>query len=406
MSRDEFWRSLLVLDEVPEDEIVAAERMGLLELYAIERLLLEGQPKYDVETVAELAGVSADGIGELWRALGFPNPQPGEPVFTENDVELIGVTGRFLADGIADRSSALQMARVIGSSMARIAVAQVEAVAARAEDRAADLHEDGDAVAIQEFEGTIRTFDMLANTIESVWRRHLAVVSRRRILHAGEDGEEGEEHVTVGFADLEGFTSLSQQLSDPALAELVSRFEAVAYDVVGSFDARVVKMIGDEVMFVAEDLRTGAELALTLAETYAADEAVGDVRVGLAHGPALKLEGDVYGPAVNVASRIVSIAYPGTVVVPREVYEPLVDDEFFDLRRLRSVHLRNIGRTKLWVLRRSGQEHETDGTLRRARAHRLARRNWIAETMGTRLDDPEDLDEPHRPGEGDQEDDS
>jgi class 3 adenylate cyclase len=239
---------------------------------------------------------------------------------------------------------------------------------------------------------------ILSGVIESVWRRHLASAARSRIMR---DDEAPQQPVTVGFADLEGFTTLSQQLPEHELAELVNRFEQVAYDIVARFSgARVVKMIGDEVMFSTEDVRVGVELALTLAEAYAAEEALGDVRVGLATGRALKLEGDLYGPAVNLASRIVSIAYPGSLVVSPEVFEALADDPDLKFRSLRSHHLRNIGRVKLWRLARAeapvaddvevveeeGEEGESR-TLRRARERRAARRIWIADRMAEKLAD-------------------
>ena len=92
---------------------------------------------------------------------------------------------------------------------------------------------------------------------------------------------------------------------------MVGRFETIAYDVVSSHGGRVVKMIGDEVMFLHDEPRAGAALALDLAERYRDDDDLSDVRVGLACGRVLERDGDVYGPVVNLANRIVSVALPG-----------------------------------------------------------------------------------------------
>ena len=135
---------------------------------------------------------------------------------------------------------------------------------------------------------------------------------RRTIAHPN--------HKAVGFADLVGFTALSQQVDEHVLAAVVDRFESIAYDTVVKLGGRVVKMIGDEVMFVVDDVRPAVEIALTLAEAYSRDEELSEVRVGLACGPTLEREADYYGPTVNLASRIVNIAFPGSVVTSDDVH--------------------------------------------------------------------------------------
>src|SRR5205085_7361164 len=141
-----------------------------------------------------------------------------------------------------------------------------------------------------------------------------------------------------------GFPARSQQREDHALAKIVARFEATAYDTVGSLGGRVVKMIGDEVMFSVDDVRTGLEIGLSLAEAYHDDESLSDVRVGLACGPVLEREGDLYGPTVNLASRIVSIAYAASVVTSADIRDQLVDAPGLRWKSLRTRYLKNIGR--------------------------------------------------------------
>ncbi len=107
-------------------------------------------------------------------------------------------------------------------------------------------------------------------------------------------------------------------------------------------------------MFSADDIVAGAEIALGLSEQFRAEEVVSDVRVGLAYGPVLQYEGDLYGPIVNLAHRIVGIAYPGSVVVPEPVERALEDDDRFSLASIRAHTLRDIGKVPLWLLRRTG----------------------------------------------------
>ena len=162
--------------------------------------------------------------------------------------------------------------------------------------------------------------------------------------------------MAVGFADMVGFTMLSQHLGDEELAAVVSRFEELAHDTVVALGGRVVKMIGDEAMFVVPTATGAAEIGLSLAEAYAGDELLSDVRVALAIGPVLVQDGDFYGPVVNLASRLVGVANPGTVLVSDE-FRSALDDEGatgFDTRALRPRTLKDIGRVQVWKLSRAG----------------------------------------------------
>jgi class 3 adenylate cyclase len=216
---------------------------------------------------------------------------------------------------------------------------------------------------------------MMPNLMEFVWRRHLGAAARRRIMRAA--GETTIEGVCVGFADLVGFTAQTQQLQEDELAQVVDRFEAIAYDVVADHGGRIVKTIGDEVMFLTDDVRAAALIAMDLAERYRDDEQLSDVRVGLAVGRVLERDGDVYGPVVNMAHRIVTVAYPSSVVVSPDLYEALKDDPDFVFKSIRSHYLKDIGRIPLWTLRRASDPGEPRYT--RAQARRLARREFMLE---------------------------
>ena len=155
----------------------------------------------------------------------------------------------------------------------------------------------------------------------------------------------------MGFADLVGFTALAQQVTDVELAEVVDQFERLAYDVVVAGGGRVVKMIGDEVMFLVDDPVCAAEIALGLADASRDAAELSDVRVGMAVGPVIEREGDAFGATVNLASRATAIAYPGTVVVSPELRELLEDRPELAFRAMRPRYLKHIGRVSLSVLR-------------------------------------------------------
>src|SRR4030095_13516534 len=149
--------------------------------------------------------------------------------------------------------------------------------------------------------------------------------------------------------DLCGFTSRSQALDARELAAMVDRFEAIAYEQIPERGGRGVKTIGDEVMFAADDATAAAEIALGLVEAHARDPELPDVRAGLARGPVLAWEGDLFGPTVNLASRLVHFARPGTVLVADELGEQLRDEPAFALQHLRPVQLQGLGRAASWV---------------------------------------------------------
>ena len=290
---------------------------------------------------------------------------------------MLKLVDQFVSLGLIEHDEALQMARVIGSSMARIASAQIDAIESRIDE---PTFQDGTEPGVLRARFLIPAMPRI---LEYTWKRHLQVAARRRMVREA-GAADGHHAQAVGFADLVGFTALSQQLTDHELAVIVDRFEATAYDIVGSLGGRVIKMIGDEVMFAVDDVATAVEIALSLAEAYHDDESLSDVRVGLAYGPVLEREGDLFGPTVNLASRIVSIAYAGSVVASAEIHDTLAEHEGLRWKSLRTRQLKDIGRVQLWAVRRAGDEFEREGVRERARRRRGAIRDKVTEMIERR----------------------
>jgi adenylate cyclase len=243
----------------------------------------------------------------------------------------------------------VQLTRVTGQSLARIADAQVTDTVLRLQQRAKETTPElarGELIA--RIHVLTAGFDQLMGY---VWRRHVLAA----VLRLAATPSAADRTLTIGFADLVGFTALGQTLEPKELAAVVDRFEAVAYDHIVERAGRVVKMIGDEVMFAVEDDAAAAEIALALVDAHARDDTLPDVRVGLASGPTLAWEGDLFGPTVNLASRLVNLARPRSVLVSDELGERLKSLPQFELRHLRAVRLQGIGSVRLWVLRRGSQ---------------------------------------------------
>ena len=373
---------LLRLAGVDERDILAASEAGLLALLAVETQVLTDL-QYDISEVAARTGLDEDRIRILWGALGFAAPHPGEKIFNDTDIAQFTEVAALVDSGLAEQEVVIQLTRVLGSSLARIANAQAELVATR---------DDTSELAVSD--GAHWFGDTFGEVLVQVWRRHLQSAARARLT--GQLGGTVDETPpqAIGFADLVGFTALSQQLDSGSLAAVVDRFEAVAFSTIGRYGGRVVKMIGDEVMFAIEDPVAAARCALELAESYHEADDLSDVRVGLAHGVAIDRDGDLFGPPVNLASRITAIAYPGSVIVDDTMYELLQDHDGLTFRTMLPRRLKNIGLVRLHVLRRA------DDTGNRAE-RRQRRRARVAELIGTAVGgfaDDSDDDQPSEPG--------
>jgi adenylate cyclase len=346
---------------VPAREIQQAKEDGTLVLLVIDHLAIGQDLRYDLDAACEGTGLPPDELRHLWRSLGFPDPRPGEMVFSDVDLANLTAVAKLMHSGVVSPEVTYGMTRVVGSSMARIASALIDTVSSRAEEVGEAMTDEEGAGIIEPVTGDASDFlPLFPAILEQVWRRHLQVAARRRLLRG--DLEDGSG-VVVGFADLVGFTAIAQQVTDQELAEVVDQFEHLAYDIVVAGGGRVVKMIGDEVMFIVDDPANAAEIALGMAEASRDAAELSDVRVGMAIGPVVEREGDAFGVTVNLASRATGIAYPGTVVVSSHLREALADDPRFAFKNMRPRNLKNIGRVPLSVLVHAD---DAPGTIREA----------------------------------------
>lgn len=291
-----------------------------------------GEPTYTSAEVAAAAGVSIEEARRLWRALGFPPVADEQRVFTAADIATLTAAQALVASQYTSPEVLLQITRTTGQALSRIAEAQVAI-------------RDNDQV-------DVAVVASLADAVEPllayVWRRHLVAATLRAATAATGDG--GAE-IVVGFADLVGFTAFSQRRDLAQLAAAVDRFEALAYEHIPERGGRVIKMIGDEVMFAIDDPVAAARIGLALVDAVSRDPQLPAVRVGLASGPVLAWQGDLYGPTVNLASRLVDIAHSGTVLASADLGALLAGRDDLLLRRMRGERLKGIGRVRPWVVR-------------------------------------------------------
>jgi adenylate cyclase len=294
-----------------QEEIELAEQSGTLDLLALDRLFVPGERKFTLSQVARDSGVPVELVRRIWRSLGFLDVGDNDVVFTDLDRSALDLLTTLVGEGLADVDQIIQGARVVGSSMARIAEATL------GEDLDRLIAEDDSLESVADFvEVTAAAIPAQAELMEFAWRRHIQEAIRRRILHRSSSaGSDPEGDVAVGFADIVGFTALSQNLPPADLTEVIQHFEIASLDITTSESGRIVKMLGDEVMFVADHPGAALRIGLRLADFCREDEILSAVRVGIALGWVLPAEGDLFGPTVNLASRLVKMADPSQILV-------------------------------------------------------------------------------------------
>ena len=334
-----------------DTEIDNAEEHGYLALLVLDREILPGERKYTMRDLAERAGTDIDTARTVWRAIGFPDLADDLRAFTDGDVgALRALVHRVESGSIFEWSlqRALPQARVLSSALARVADAETDDFASSIElARRSGLGDEELALLL----ARRLDFREIAELIDHAHRIQLRAAIWRR-LAGTEPGTPATIDGGIGFVDLVGYTALSNVLEPEQLGELVTHFGELAHDTAARQGGRIVKTIGDEVMFVTESATVGAAIAVELVERSAADEMLPAVRAGVAFGPLLAREGDYFGPVVNLASRLTEIARPGQVLASAELVAGLVPAVGIAPRRSFSRRIRDIGRVEIFRLER------------------------------------------------------
>ncbi|WP_433624835.1 adenylate/guanylate cyclase domain-containing protein [Nocardia sp. CA-120079] len=320
----------------------------------VESYLLDGRRRYNRTQVAEESGTTTDLTKRLWMALGFPAGLDDAAVdYADADIAAVRNFRALNVLASADSRQQAATARTLGQGMARLAEWQVDVVLAEISTRmaAAAPGTDPAEIARDATEAAISTLEQL-NTY--AWRRHLAAALARS-LDPGTTAGESVRELAVGFADMVGYTRLTRHLHPDELSMLLEAFESTTTAAITENGGWVIKNVGDEVMFAAEDPTDAARIALAIQESTMMVGGTPELRVAVAYGPVLQRFGDLYGSVVNIASRLTGVARPGTVLVDDEAAAALDGNPEFDIRNLRSVRVRGFNRLRPHTLRRNGK---------------------------------------------------
>lgn len=328
----------------------------------IDAALIGGDRRYSARELSAHAGISLEMVLGFWATLGLPHADPDDRVYTERDADAVDRAASLVRDFGLDLHTVVSVTRALGHTSDRLVLWQVEALV---EDMTARYELDDASARLLVLDRLVDLAPLLEAQLLHSYRRQLAAIAGRYAAEFGEIGDPGPDRAAlplaraVGFADMVSFTRRTAGLGSTDLSMFVQRFEAAARDVVVDRGGRVVKTIGDAVLFVADDPATGAMVATGLADVLGREldvdqvrtvgglaegaRGVTPVRVGLVWGRVLSRFGDVFGPSVNLAARLTDIAEPSTVLTDPGTAAVLEKDGRFVLEPCGERELQGLG---------------------------------------------------------------
>jgi adenylate cyclase len=321
------------------DAIREAGRTGRLAFAYTEDLFPSDEGTVSIGDAAREVGLEEALIERIYGAAGFSTGQAQR--LSEDDLQFLRYVSAVLSAGFP-LVAFLQLIRVYGQALAQIADAEVRLFHLYVHE---PLMRDGvpGLEMAEEMEGLAREMLPLASPImDAMHQRFLAHFVEQDVVGHMEIDLEGELdlgrlRVTIAFADLAGYTRLTEELGDELAVDAVERFTEAVENTLPD-DARVVKTIGDEVMVVGSDVTALAEWAVGFQELVADERPL--PRIGLHHGEVVYRDGDYYGREVNLSARVVARAAGGEVMVTRPVVEAA--GRHLEFRRIGEVKLKGF----------------------------------------------------------------
>jgi len=291
------------------EEMAEAERRGRLFGLAGDVLQSSGRLVYTLQSAADELGLSPDDVAHAWGLLGLTIAGPDEPALSQADVDALSTW--VAVKPVLGEDGASGLLRILGAAMARLAEAESTLIRVGTPDI---LMTDtrGELATAQAWRLVAEFVPRIGALLDVVHRHHLTS-ARNHFEGVMTDGWAGVT-LGVGFADLSGFTALTQTLTTEQLSEVLIEFSSVVTDVVHADGGRVIKFIGDAVMWVSPTPERLVRAAVDLVAHPAARDAGLRVRAGLDYGEVLAIGGDYFGNPVNLAARLVAAAAPGQVL--------------------------------------------------------------------------------------------
>ena len=272
--------------------------------------------EHDLAAAARETGLEPELIRRIWSAAGFSADALEQ--LSDDDLALLRQLADVLDAGLP-LVAFLQLVRVYGQALAQIADAEVKLFHLYVHE---PMIRDGAPVLdiAEELSDLASELLPLAGPImDGIHQRLLQhFLEQDAVGHlelVADDAALGRMRIAIAFADLAGYTRLTEEVGEEEALEVVERFVDLVGDTLPD-DARVIKTIGDEVMVVGSDAASLTDWAVGIIELSTERPLP---RIGIHAGSALYRDGDYYGRAVNLAARVGARATGGEVLVTRAV---------------------------------------------------------------------------------------
>ncbi|MDE1656059.1 adenylate/guanylate cyclase domain-containing protein [Actinotignum sanguinis] len=315
-----------------------------------------GLPRYTLRQAAELTKMDTEGVRRFWLALGFPTivDEDSECVFTDGDIAAMRAMAESLGESPLTESALTSLLRASAHNVDRMLQWHVETLLELAETTGGLGPVDARRWVLDHF-ADIEEF--LRRTAAYTWSRQAAALLRHteaEIAHINEDDAIPQIPRAVGFIDIVSFTNRTERMTSHQFMEFIERFDYTCRAVITGGGGRVVKSMGDAFLFIADDIVTGADIVCDVTQALRDTPEIPAVRASLTWGPVLGRFGDVFGPSVNMASRLADVASPGTVLTSRPVATALkaVGENRFTTISVGTPTLQGLGATEVLELRR------------------------------------------------------
>ena len=336
-------------------EIRQATEQGKLAFGFLEELVPTGTARYTVKEAAEATGVDAALARRVISGLGI-TPEHTDTV-SEDELQLLRYVAAVLDAGFP-LAALLQLVRVYGQAMARVADAEVRLFHLYVHEPLMRSGSTGVETAEQMNALSRQVLPLAGPVLDQIHQRYLQFFVEQDVVGHMEsdlDGSAidlGRMRVAIAFADLAGYTRLTEEEGELTAVDAVERF-VEAVEVTLPDEARIIKTIGDEVMIIGSDVSNLTDWAVGF-QSMQADRPL--PRIAVHYGVALYRDGDYYGRDINIASRVAARSAGGEVLVTRPVVDS-VSAPHLEFERIGEVRLKGFTEsTEVFIARQKAEE--------------------------------------------------
>ncbi len=337
-------------------EIQRATEEGRLAFGFLEELFPADQARISIRDAARDTGLDEGLVARLLSGLGISREHAS--TVSEDELQLLRYVSAVLESGFP-LVALLQLVRVYGQSMARIADAEVRLFHLYVHEPLLRAGSDGVETAEQMHALSREVLPLVGPVLDQIHQRYLThFVEQDVVGHMESDLEMdgtsvdlGRMRVAIAFADLAGYTRMTEEEGEQTAVDAVERF-VDAVEVTLPDEARVIKTIGDEAMIIGSDPASLTDWAVGF-QTMQTERPL--PRIAVHYGVAMYRDGDYYGRDVNIASRMAARSAGGEVLVTRPVVDAVAAPHL-EFERIAEVRLKGFSEsTEVFIARQRAE---------------------------------------------------